>query len=142
MSDISPFGVVHKAIPEGFAATLAARSTKGRVVWHGSKARHKKVRRKGLKPSAPWGKSEAKTAKKYRDPYSLTRRKAVFASTSPSEAMRYAEPGSRIYAIDPDAVKIHGTFNEGEGVETVMGRVPKSAILHSQPVNRTTQKRF
>ena len=138
----SAFGVVHKSIPHSFAEQLAARSSKGRVVWHGSKSSHKKIKGKGLKPKAPWGKNEAERAMKYNDPYSLTRRKAVFASTSPSEAVRYAEPGSRMYAIDPDAVKIHGSFDEGDGVETVMGRVPKRAILHSQPVNGTTWKRF
>lgn len=139
---ISAFGVVHKAIPEEFAAKLAARSSKGSVVWHGSKSSHKKVKRKGLKPKAPWGKNAARAAKGSTYPHDLTRRKAVFTSTSPAEAVKYAEPGKRMYAIDPDAVKVHGMFKEGDGVETVIGRVPKSAILHSQPVKRTTQERF
>ena len=133
---------VSKSIPSEFAAQLAARSSKGRVVWHASKAPHKKIRRRGLKPNAPWGKAAAKAAKGSTYPYDLTRSKSVFTSTSPAEATRYAQPGSRLYAIDPDAVKIRGSFEEGEGVETVLGRVPRSAILHSQNVKPGTQRRF
>lgn len=135
-------GNVAKALPEKFWNGLASRSSKGRVVWHGSRAPHSQVQRKGLKVRAPWGRMEAIEAQRSSNPFSLTRRRAVFATTDPKEAMRYAAPGSRVYAVDPDVVHVQGKFSEKSGIEHVLGKVPKNAILHSQVVNPTTVKRY